>query len=204
MSTQPPVSESKSLSYYLQQFSAFKDLEQTNLDWLASRSYFYKTPPGKLLFQSDRLPDHCYCLVRGKGRVLHHDPSLRRPVTLAFCQPGDLLGWSGLARRAACEWITASTELYLIGFTAETFYELESRSSAFRTWLDNNNSPAELMSVIHKSLVLRAHSEPADRDVLRLLVPHMKLLAARDLRVFRMTLIPCICGTLRFQVLIYL
>ena len=39
------------------------------------------------------------------------------------------------------------------------------------------------MSVIHNKLTARPHSEPVDRDVLRHLVPHMKLLAARDLRV---------------------
>ena len=101
---------------------------------------------------------------------------------MAFCQPGDLLGWAGLARRSPCEWITASSELHLIGFNAETFYELESRSDAFRKWLDSNNSPAELISVIQKGLDSRTLAEPSDREVLRSLVPHMKLLPARDIR----------------------
>ena len=52
---------------------------------------------------------------------------LRRPVTLAYSQPGDLVGWSGLVRRSSCEWLTAATPLKLIGFTAEDFYELGAR-----------------------------------------------------------------------------
>ena len=50
--------------------------------------------------------------------------ALRRPVTLAYSQPGDLVGWSGLVRRSPCEWLTAATPLKLIGFSAEDFYEL--------------------------------------------------------------------------------
>ena len=41
------------------------------------------------------MPDYCYCIVEGRGRLLHHD-LLRRCVTLAYAQPGDLIGWAGL------------------------------------------------------------------------------------------------------------
>ena len=172
-------SETQSISSYLAGFDAFRNLEPEQLEWLASKSQFFKADAGKSLLQSDRLPDFCYCLLRGKGRLLHHDPALRRPVTLAFCNPGDLLGWSGLARRSPCEWITASSDLYLLGFPADAFYELEKSSPSFRTWLDTNNSPAELMSVLEPSLQARSIAEPSDRDVLRRLVPHMQLFSAR-------------------------
>ena len=40
------------------------------------------------------MPEFCFCIVEGRGRLLHDDPGLRRPVTLAYSQPGDL--WVGL------------------------------------------------------------------------------------------------------------
>ena len=192
-------SETQSISSYLAGFDAFRNLEPEQLEWLASKSQFFKADAGKSLLQSDRLPDFCYCLLRGKGRLLHHDPALRRPVTLAFCNPGDLLGWSGLARRSPCEWITASSDLYLLGFPADAFYELEKSSPSFRTWLDTNNSPAELMSVLEPSLQARSIAEPSDRDVLRRLVPHMQLFSARISRDFRQQTTKFICGTLQFR-----
>ena len=40
-----------------------------------------------------RIERNIVCIVEGRGRVLH-DPGLRRPVTLAYSQPGDLVGWA--------------------------------------------------------------------------------------------------------------
>ena len=85
---------------------------------------------GQELLRPDRMPEY-HCIVEGRGRLLHDDPGLRRPVTLAYSQPGDLVGWAGLVRRDPCEWLTAATPLKLIGFSAEDFYTLESESGAF-------------------------------------------------------------------------
>ena len=41
---------------------------------------------------SEDVPECCYAVVEGRGRVLHDDPGLRRPVTLAYSNPGDLVG----------------------------------------------------------------------------------------------------------------
>ena len=93
-----------------------------------------------------------------------------------------MIGWAGLARRQPCEWITAATPLKLIGFSAETFAELERDSDQFSSWLDTNNSPAEIMAVLEPALRRRPHAEPHEREVLRQLLPQMKLLAARHER----------------------
>ena len=87
-------------------------------------------------------------------------------------------------RRSPCEWITAATPLKLIGFPSSIFYELESSSESFRNWLDANNSPAEIMSVLEHSLRTRPSGEPPqEREVMRRLVPYMKMLPARNLRL---------------------
>ena len=63
--------------------------------------------------------------------------------------------------------------LKLIGFSAETFAELERDSEKFASWLDSSNSPAEIMAVLEPALRKRPHAEPHERDVLRQLLPKM-------------------------------
>lgn len=166
----------------LARFSAFAAIGEERLAWLAERAQPFHCSVGQQLLVGDRLPEYCYCVVEGRGRLLHSDPALRRPVTLAYAQPGDLIGWAGLVRRSPCEWITAATPLKLIGFSADTFYELERTSEAFALWLDSNNSPAELMAVLEPALRGRPCAEPQEREVMRRLLPTMKLVPARHER----------------------
>ena len=136
----------------LRRFSAFKDLGDERLQWLAERARPFHCTVGQELLRPDRMPEYCFCVVEGRGRLLHEDPGLRRPITLAYSQPGDLVGWSGLVRRDPCEWLTAATPLKLIGFAANDFYTLERESESFARWLASSNSPAELMAVLAPSL----------------------------------------------------
>ena len=128
------------------------------------------------------MPEFCFCIVEGRGRLLHDDPGLRRPVTLAYSQPGDLVGWSGLVRRSPCEWLTAATPLKLIGFSADDFYELERESESFSRWLDANNSPSELMAVLAPALRARPGAAPPEREVLRRILPGVRLVSAHQIR----------------------
>ena len=120
--------------------------------------------------------------LSGRGRLLHDDPGLRRPVTLAYSQPGDLVGWAGLVRRSPCEWLTAATPLKLIGFKAEDFYELERESEAFSNWLNSKNSPSELMAALAPALRARPLAEPSEREVLRRILPGLQLVPAHQIR----------------------
>ena len=151
-------------------FAAFRNLGDDRLRWLARRARPFHCTVGQELLRPDRMPEYCFCIVEGRGRLLHDDPGLRRPVTLAYSQPGDLVGWAGLVRRDPCEWLTAATPLKLIGFSAEDFYTLESESEPFSRWLDTSNSPAELMAVLAPSLRSRVVADPPEREVLRQLL----------------------------------
>jgi ATP-binding cassette subfamily B protein len=166
----------------LARFKAFAGLNSEDLAWLAARAQPFHCSIGQEVLVPDRVPEYCYCLLEGRGRVLHQDPGLQRPVTLAYAQPGDLVGWAGLVRRDPCEWITAVTPLKLIGFRQEEFFELERRSQAFADWLDANNSPAELMTVLAPALRRRPQANPPERDVLRALLPALQLVPARASR----------------------
>ena len=118
------------------------------------------------------MPEYCFCIVEGRGRLLHDDPGLRRPITLAYSQPGDL-GWLGWDCYAVIlvSGLRAATPLKLIGFAAEDFYALESESESFARWLDASNSPAELMAVLAPALRARVVADPPEREVLRKLLP---------------------------------
>ena len=72
--------------------------------------------------------------------------------------------------------------LKLVGISAETFYALEQRSEAFRHWLDSSNSPAELIQALQPGLRRRPTGEPHEREVLRRLLPNLKLVATRTWR----------------------
>ncbi len=163
----------------LARFNAFAGLSPEDLTWLSQRADPFHCSIGQELLLADRLPEYCYCLLEGRGRVLHRDPGLQRPVTLAYSQPGDLLGWAGLVRRDPCEWISAITPMKLIGIKAEDFYALEDRSPAFAAWLDANNSPAEIMAVLSPAFRRRPNAYPPERDVFRRLIPGLQLIPAR-------------------------
>ena len=175
-------SQTNTFQSLLGRFRAFSALDAEDLTWLAQRAKPYHCSIGQELLSAERMPEICYCIIDGRGRVLHNDPGLQRPVTLAYAQPGDLIGWAGLARRSPCEWITAVTPMKLIGFSAEDFYQLEQRSQAFADWLDANNSPAELMAALAPALRRRPQADPPERDVLRRLTKGLKLIASRDQR----------------------
>ena len=174
--------QTASFQQLLARFPAFRGLDNDRLGWLAERSKPFVCPVGEELLLPDRIPDHCFCVVEGSGRLLHDDPGLRRPVTLAMSRPGDLVGWAGLVRRSPCEWVAASTNLKLIGFSDETFYELEREDESFSRWLDTNDSPAEFISTLAPALRLRPKAEPHEREVLRRLLPGMRVVAAHSLR----------------------
>ena len=108
-------SASTTLATLLSRFPAFSQLDDQTLAWLAARSRPFHGSVGQEILKPDRAPEFCYAIVEGRGRVLHNDPGLQRPVTLAYCKPGDLIGWAGLACRRPSEWVTAIEPLKLIG-----------------------------------------------------------------------------------------
>jgi ATP-binding cassette subfamily B protein len=173
---------SDTLESLLERVPAFTALGRDQLSWLAQRARPYHCTVGQELLNPQRLPELWFCIVEGRGRLLHADPGLRRPVTLAYARPGDLVGWAGLVRRSPCEWLTAATPLKLLGFEAEHFYELERSCEAFARWLDANNSPSELIHALEPSLRARPNAEPNEREVLRELLPHLQVIAAPQLR----------------------
>ena len=166
----------------LSNFAAFRNLDPDRLRWLAERSRPFHCTVGQELLRRDRMPEFCFCIVEGRGRLLHEDPGLRRPVTLAYAHPGDLVGWAGLVRRSPCEWLTAATPLKLIGFAADDFRELESEDESFRDWLNQASSPAELIDAFQPALRNRPVAEPAEREVLRQLIPGSRIVEASQLR----------------------
>ena len=133
---------------------------------------------GSRLLTADQLPEQVYAVVEGRARLLHHDPGVRRPLTLALSHPGDLVGWAGLVRRHPCEWLTASTDLKLIAIPASAFYWLEEESAFFCDWLDKSSSPSSLFRSC--SPVLRRPMNPDEREVMRQLLPHIQVCSFRN------------------------
>ena len=125
-------SDLSTLQSLLARFEAFSHLDSEHLEWLASRSRPFHCTIGQELLVADRLPEYCFCIVDGRGRLLHQDPGRR--WSPGYCAPGDLVGWAGLVRRSPCEWVTEASPLRLIGFSRDDFYTLE-RSRSVSKWL---------------------------------------------------------------------
>ena len=173
------MTSASTLQGFLGRFEAFRGVDQALLAEITSKARLCSCYAGHELLAANELPDSVYAVIEGRARLLHHDPGVSRPLTLALSHPGDLVGWAGLVRRHPCEWVTASTHLKLIGIPAEAFYRLESESQAFRTWLDRSSTPSELIQVLEPSLRRRPHAGPMT-EVMRRLLPHMQVRTYRD------------------------
>jgi ATP-binding cassette subfamily B protein len=77
--------------------------------------------PGKRLLRPDELPEWLLVVVQGQVRLLVNDPVDQEPITLEKRGPGQLLGWSSLLRGAACEWVSASNDVFVVAVPAEGF-----------------------------------------------------------------------------------
>ena len=164
------MTTASSLQDLLARFQAFRGVEDSLLAEIAAQATPCSCAAGHELLTADQLPEQVYAVVEGRARLLHHDPGVRRPLTLALSHPGDLVGWAGLVRRHPCEWLTASTDLKLIAIPASAFYWLEEESAFFCDWLDKSSSPSEFIQVLQPSLRRRPHAEPDEREVMRQLL----------------------------------
>ena len=92
------TSSVSTLAAWLARFKAFEGLDPDDLNWLASRAKPFHCGVGQELLSADRLPEYCYAVVEGKGRVLHNDPGLpsHHPGLFATGRSGGL-GRSGPA-----------------------------------------------------------------------------------------------------------
>ena len=174
------MTSASTLQGLLARFEAFRGVEESLLAEIATMARPCSCAAGYELLTADTLPDQVYAVVEGRARLLHHDPGVSRPLTLALSHPGDLVGWAGLVRRYPCEWLTASTDLKLIAIPQDAFYRLEHESHEFRAWLDRSNTPSEFIQVLEPSLRRRPHAEPDEREVMRRLLPHMQVSSCRD------------------------
>ena len=64
-----------SLQTLLERIPPFAALGPDRLAWLAERSSPFHCSVGQSLMVADRMPEFCYAIIEGRGRVLHRDPS---------------------------------------------------------------------------------------------------------------------------------
>ena len=71
----------------LTRFNAFRGIEDALLAEITSSAQLCSCAAGHELLVADQLPDRVYAVVEGRARLLHHDPGVRRPLTLALSHP---------------------------------------------------------------------------------------------------------------------
>ena len=78
----------------LRRFSAFRELGDERLRWLAQRARPFHCTVGQELLRPDRMPEYCFCIAEGRGDFSRRSWSTSAE-SLAYSQPGDLVGWAG-------------------------------------------------------------------------------------------------------------
>ena len=72
----------------LRRFQAFRELGDERLSWLSSRARPFHCTVGQELLRPDRMPEFCFCIVEGRGRLLHDDPVCDDPSHWLIRSPG--------------------------------------------------------------------------------------------------------------------
>ncbi|AII46646.1 hypothetical protein KR49_09350 [Synechococcus sp. KORDI-49] len=151
------VASTSPLDQLLQQVarqSPFSDLDpKQRADWFAGASLL-KLVAGERLLRPDQLPQQVLLLVKGEVRLLVEDPTDRRPITLEKQGKGQLLGWSSLLRGAACEWVSASSEVVVLALPAEGFIQAVKQSAAFAGFFASMGSLQESHRIALASVAL--------------------------------------------------
>ena len=71
----------------LRRYPAFSELGDERLKWLASRARPFHCTVGQELLRPDRMPEFCFCIVEGRGRLHVCAQQRRRPGSLpAGCE----------------------------------------------------------------------------------------------------------------------
>lgn len=172
--------------HFLKKSPAFEHLSSEDLTWLSLQCKPVVAQTGDELLAPNTYPDYWYLLTAGQARIVYSDPVLHRSATLAYVNPGDLIGWVGLARNLPCEWTTAKTTLELLAFKRSVFTELIERSQHFFHWLESNTSPAEILHVLLPSITSTANYSIPLRDLIREIVPSIKLLPSESQHTLRL------------------
>ena len=89
------MSSVSTLQRLLASFEPFRGVDQSLLAEICAESTPCTCSAGHELLSPQTPPEHVYVLIEGRARLLHHDPGVSRPLTLALSHPGDLLGWAG-------------------------------------------------------------------------------------------------------------
>ena len=93
----------------LAKFEPFRGVDESLLAEICADATPCSCSAGHELLSPHTPPEQVYAVVEGRARLLHHDPGVSRPLTLALSHPGDLVGWAGVVRRHPCEWVTGSS-----------------------------------------------------------------------------------------------
>ena len=134
----------------------FKELSPAVRKSVIQQTQLFRYRIGQVILTREKMPAQVHILFEGKARLLGYDPKTNNPVTLKLLESGEILGWVGLIRNAACETAIASSEVISITISAVNFLKLLQNEPVFASYFYEQTSLAEIFEVLGVQLQQQA------------------------------------------------
>ncbi len=118
---------------------------------------------GELLLRPDELSDSIYLVLQGNVRLIGMGDGvdLYGQISLDKRGPGQLLGWIGLLRGEACEYVLASNDVFVLGLPSARFIHLFLKYPDFAKYFYELENPQETYVVASSFADLQPKHEEA-------------------------------------------
>lgn len=141
---------------FLAETEPFKQLKPNTLQELAGQCQLLRYRIGQTIVQRDTMPVQVAIVYIGQVRLLGYDQRTQTPVSIGVAGPGEVLGWVGSIRGAACETALASTEVICITLPTNVFVSYTDKEPAMRAAFRERTSPIEVFELLSSELQRRA------------------------------------------------
>jgi len=152
------TNENNAVREFLSGVPPFSQLDPAVLNQVAARVQLQQYSMGQEILVGSVLPDRITILYQGSVRLLGYDPSTQMPIALALLEPGEIVGWSSLARGMPCETAIASTEVQGFTLAAPDFLELLAQHPPIAQYFQQRPGLSEVFEFVVKWLDRQAQA----------------------------------------------
>ena len=118
---------------------------------IINESAVVETEVGQTLVKAGIIPGYVFLVLSGRVRYLGIDLSENGPVSLSVRGRGELVGWAGILRGGACDYVITSEKSRLLAIKTRVFCELFDSDQVFRKEFMCRSSIGERYTTILKN-----------------------------------------------------
>ena len=102
----------------------FGELNEEGKSRIITESEIVTAEVGETIVKPGIIPGYIFLVLSGKIRYLGIDLSENGPVSLAVRGRGELVGWAGILRGGACDYVIASEKSKLLALKTKIFCKI--------------------------------------------------------------------------------